>query len=91
MSDPWSRKALPFLTSMVSSSTVRAGFADSAPPMTVMRTLVTPLGTVNAVVPDKDIQALEKNTKLHNKVKKTIDSFGEIQFKNEIFSIKKIR
>ena len=42
-------------------------------------------------IPDKDIQALEKNTRLHNKVKKTIDSSGEIQFKNEIFSIKKIR
>ena len=42
-------------------------------------------------IPDKDIQALEKNTRLHNKVKKEIDNSGEIQFKNEIFSIKKIR
>jgi hypothetical protein len=42
-------------------------------------------------IPDRDIQALEKNTRLHNKVRKTIDNAGEIQFKNEIFSIKKIR
>ena len=42
-------------------------------------------------IPDKDIQSLEKNTRLHNKVKKAIDSTGEIQFKNEIFSITKIR
>ena len=42
-------------------------------------------------IPDKDIQALEKNTRLYNKVKKEIDNSGEIQFKNEIFSIKKIR
>ena len=42
-------------------------------------------------IPDRDIQALEKNTRLHNKVKRTIDNIGEIQFKNEIFSIKKTR
>ena len=42
-------------------------------------------------IPDKDIQSLEKNTRLHNKVKKAIDNAGEIQFKNEIFSITKIR
>ena len=42
-------------------------------------------------IPNRDIQALEKNTRLHNKVMKTIDNAGEIQFKNEIFSIIKTR
>tara|TARA_B100000214_G_scaffold351644_1_gene306209 strand:+ start:326 stop:823 length:498 start_codon:yes stop_codon:yes gene_type:complete len=40
-------------------------------------------------IPEKDIQVLESNTRLHNKVKKAIDSAGLISFKNEIFSIKK--
>ncbi len=42
-------------------------------------------------IPEKDIQILENNTKLHNKVKKAIDNAGQISFKNEIFNIKKIR
>ena len=42
-------------------------------------------------IPEKDIQVLESNTRLHNKVKKAIDNAGQISFKNEIFSIKKIR
>jgi hypothetical protein len=42
-------------------------------------------------IPDKDILALEKNTRLHNKVKKAIDSSGKIQFKNEIYTITKSR
>ena len=41
-------------------------------------------------IPNKDIQALEKNTRLHNKVRKAIDNSGVIEFENEIFSIKKI-
>ena len=41
-------------------------------------------------IPEKDIQVLEANTKLHNKVKKAIDSAGQISFQNEIFNIKKI-
>ena len=42
-------------------------------------------------IPEKDIQVLESNTRLHNKVKKAIDSAGLISFKNEIFSIKKTK
>ena len=42
-------------------------------------------------IPEKDIQVLELNTRLHNKVKKAIDSAGLISFKNEIFSIKKTK
>ena len=42
-------------------------------------------------IPEKDIQILENNSRLHNKVKKAIDSSGQISFKNEIFTIKKIR
>ena len=42
-------------------------------------------------IPEKDIQGLEKNNRLYNKVKKAIDAAGVIQFKNEIFSIKKTR
>jgi hypothetical protein len=42
-------------------------------------------------IPEKDIQTLEKNTKLYNKIKKMIDKTGVIQFKNEIFAITKVR
>ncbi len=42
-------------------------------------------------IPEKDIQILENNSRLHNKVRKAIDNAGQISFKNEIFSIKKIR
>ena len=42
-------------------------------------------------IPEKDLQGLEKNNRLYNKVKKAIDAAGENQFKNEIFSIKKTR
>ena len=42
-------------------------------------------------IPEKDLQGLEKNNRLYNKVKKAIDAAGEIHFKNEIFSIKKTR
>jgi len=42
-------------------------------------------------IPEKDIQRLEKNIKLYNKVKKMIDKTGVIQFKNEIFVITKVR
>ncbi len=42
-------------------------------------------------IPEKDIQALEKNQRAYNKVKKAIDNEKLIQFKNEIFSITKIR
>ena len=42
-------------------------------------------------IPEKDIQALEKNTKLYNKIKRMIDKTGVIQFKNEIFAITKVR
>ena len=38
-------------------------------------------------MPEKDIIAVESNPRLYNKVKKTISSSGQIQFKNEIFSI----
>ena len=38
-------------------------------------------------IPEKDILNIEANTRLHNKVKKTINNSGKIQFKNEIFSI----
>jgi hypothetical protein len=39
----------------------------------------------------KDIQNLENNSRLRNKVRKTIDGLAQIQFKNEIFSITKVR
>ena len=39
----------------------------------------------------KDIQALEKNTLLQNKIRRVIDNSKEIQFQNEIFSITKLR
>ena len=42
-------------------------------------------------IPEKDIVKLEKNSRLKNKVKKTIESFHEIQFKNELFCITKKR
>ena len=42
-------------------------------------------------IPEKDIQILEKNQRMHNKVRRTIDGFSEIQFKNELFSITKKR
>ena len=42
-------------------------------------------------IPEKDIQNLESNKSLYNKVLKTIRSQRRLQFKNEIFSISKIR
>ena len=42
-------------------------------------------------IPEKDIQNLESNKSLYNKVLKTIKSQRRLQFKNEIFSISKIR
>ncbi|MBD63469.1 MAG: hypothetical protein CMD68_05235 [Gammaproteobacteria bacterium] len=42
-------------------------------------------------IPEKDIQNLENNSRLRNKVRKTIDNLKEVQFQNEIFSITKIR
>ena len=42
-------------------------------------------------IPEKDIQMLEKNQRLRNKVRKTIDLSGPIQFQNELFSITKKR
>ena len=42
-------------------------------------------------IPEKDIHALEKNQRAYNKVKKAINNEKLIQFKNEIFSITKIR
>ena len=42
-------------------------------------------------IPERDIMKLEKNSRLHNKIKKLIESFREIQFKNELFSITKKR
>lgn len=42
-------------------------------------------------IPEKDILSLENNQSLMNRVKKAIDGFDQIQFKNELFSITKIR
>ena len=42
-------------------------------------------------IPEKDVQDLENNSRLRNKVRKTIDNFNQIQFKNEMFSITKVR
>ena len=42
-------------------------------------------------IAEKDIQNLENNSRLRNKVRKTIDGLAQIQFKNEIFSITKMR
>ena len=42
-------------------------------------------------IPEKDIRHLEKNTRLYNKVMKAIEKSGDIEFKNELFTITKIR
>ena len=42
-------------------------------------------------IAEKDIQALENNTRLRNKVSRTIDGSNQIQFQNEIFCINKVR
>ena len=42
-------------------------------------------------IPERDIQNLENNRNLVNKIRKTIDGFDQIQFKNELFSITKAR
>ena len=42
-------------------------------------------------IPEKDIQMLEKNPQLYNKVKKYLDRSGQIHFKNELFCITKLR
>ena len=42
-------------------------------------------------IAEKDIQNLENNSRLRNKVRKTINDLNQIQFKNEIFSITKVR
>ena len=42
-------------------------------------------------IAEKDIQNLENNSRLRNKVRKTIDGLAQVQFKNEIFSITKVR
>ena len=42
-------------------------------------------------IPEKDIQALEKNQRAYNQVKKVINNEKLIQFKNEIFIIPKLR
>ena len=42
-------------------------------------------------IAEKDVQNLEGNSRLQNKVRKTIDGLTQIQFKNEIFSITKLR
>ncbi len=42
-------------------------------------------------IPEKDVQDLENNSRLLNKVKKTIDGSNRIQFQNELFSITKLR
>tara|TARA_Y100001970_G_scaffold68446_1_gene87164 strand:+ start:2623 stop:3735 length:1113 start_codon:yes stop_codon:yes gene_type:complete len=42
-------------------------------------------------VAEKDIQLLEKNSKLMKKVRKTIDSSNKMLFKNELFTITKVR
>ena len=42
-------------------------------------------------IAEKDIQNLENNSRLRNKVRKTINNLNQIQFKNEIFSITKVR
>ena len=42
-------------------------------------------------IAEKDIQALENNPSLQNRVRRIIDSSKEIQFQNEIFSITKLR
>ena len=42
-------------------------------------------------IPEKDIQVVERNSRLYNKVKKTIEDLGKIEFKNELFAITKTR
>jgi len=42
-------------------------------------------------IPEKDIHHLEKNTRLYNKVMNVIEKSGDIEFKNELFTITKIR
>jgi hypothetical protein len=42
-------------------------------------------------IAEKDIQSLENNSRLRNKVRKTIDGLTQVQFKNEMFSITKVR
>ena len=42
-------------------------------------------------IAEKDIQNLENNSRLRNKVRRTIEGLAQIQFKNEIFSITKVR
>ena len=42
-------------------------------------------------IAEKDVQNLEDNSRLRNKVRKTIDGLTQIQFKNEIFSITRLR
>ena len=42
-------------------------------------------------VAEKDIQKLEGNPRLRNKVRKTIDNSNQLKFKNELFSITKVR
>ena len=42
-------------------------------------------------IPEKEIQNLEKNKNLYNRVLKKIESEKYIQFKNEIFCVSKIR
>jgi hypothetical protein len=42
-------------------------------------------------IAEKDIQELENNLRLLNKVRKTIDASNQIRFKNEIFGITKVR
>jgi hypothetical protein len=42
-------------------------------------------------IAEKDIQNLENNSRLRNKVRKTIDGLAQVQFKNEIFGITKVR
>ena len=42
-------------------------------------------------VAEKDIQSLENNSRLRNKVRKAIDKSDQLKFKNEIFSITKVK
>ena len=42
-------------------------------------------------IPEKDIRALDRKTALLKKVKNEIKKAGQIQFKNEMFTIKKLR
>ena len=42
-------------------------------------------------IPEKDIHLIEKNPRLYNKVKRTIENSGNIEFNNELFTITKIR